>query len=53
MTGRVLNQYEVQETLGAGGMGTVYRALDHTLKRTVALKFLAPGLSRTPTARAR
>ena len=40
MVGRTLAQYRIEERLGKGGMGSVYRAFDTRLKRNVAIKIL-------------
>lgn len=42
LVGRKLDRYEIVDLLGAGGMGSVYRAKDVHLKRDVAIKVL-PG----------
>ena len=43
--GSRLGPYEVISTLGAGGMGEVYRARDTRLDRRVAIKVLPPELA--------
>ena len=46
--GTRLGPYEIVATLGAGGMGEVYRARDSRLKREVAIKVLPASFSRDP-----
>ncbi|HEV8631187.1 MAG TPA: protein kinase [Thermoanaerobaculia bacterium] len=51
--GTRLGPYEILAPLGAGGMGEVYRALDHRLGREVAIKTLPDAVVTDPERRAR
>ena len=51
--GTYFGPYEIVASLGAGGMGEVYRARDPRLNRDVAIKMLPEGLSQDPERLAR
>ncbi len=51
--GTRLGPYEVVASIGAGGMGEVYKARDTRLDRTVAIKVLPPSLAGDAEGRAR
>ena len=51
--GTRLGPYEVTASIGAGGMGEVYRATDTRLKREVAIKVLPGALAADPDRLAR
>lgn len=44
-----LGHFDIQEEIGHGGMGTVYRAFDRSLDRVVAIKVLSRRLASDPT----
>lgn len=50
---KVISHYRLAEELGRGGMGTVYKAYDTTLDRTVVLKLLSPEMIAQEASRKR
>ena len=53
MIGRSLAQYRITASIGAGGMGEVYRATDARLGRDVAIKVLPASTAADPERRQR
>ena len=53
MVGITLSHYKIEDAIGHGGMGVVYRAIDTRLGRAVAVKVIAPGAAGDRDRRAR
>src|ERR1051325_2248996 len=51
--GERLGRYRIEEQIGAGGMGVVYRAYDEKLQRRLAIKVITPGALNDEAARKR
>lgn len=48
MIGQIIGNYKIEQKIGEGGMGEVFRGVDMMLEREVAIKFLRPELSSQP-----
>jgi serine/threonine-protein kinase len=46
-------QYTIESLLGQGGMGSVYRAMDQTLHRPVAVKVISGDVASNPELKSR
>ena len=53
LIGQMFGKYRIEALIGDGGMGTVYRAYDTDLERSVALKLMHAHYARQPEFRAR
>ncbi len=53
LIGQMFGKYRIEALVGDGGMGTVYRAYDTDLERSVALKLMHAHYARQPEFRAR
>ena len=52
-SGKIIKHYHLQDVIGSGSMGVVYKALDTRLDRLVAIKFLPQHLGREAAFKAR
>ncbi len=50
LVGKQFGPFKVEKELGSGAMGSVYRGVDETTGRHVAIKIIAPGLASNTTA---
>ena len=53
MIGQIIGTFRIEQQIGAGGMGAVFRGHDLMLEREVAIKALRPELARQPELVAR
>jgi serine/threonine protein kinase len=53
LVGKTISHFEILSPIGRGGMGMVFKAHDQDLDRTVALKFLPPGIGQEKAVKER